>query len=342
MLKLVKKIIKEVRYYKNNRGKFKTFWNWKNGFFAETVEVCGINKSNYKDFLSNKQYKEGHPYNGAYSSILDNKLYLPLLLKDYPEVVPTYFFFKDKSGFLKLSGENRGHRYFLADFFELLHTEKRLCLKHTHSSIGVGFMLVQYENGEYRINNEVKSKETLSAIIENLDEYIVTAYVKQHEYASNICSTSCNSIRMLCAWDYSKKSFYLVRCFHRFGCNGNVVDNVGSGNGILVFVDPETGILQSKGAINIKKSGDKPAENIIHPDKNIPLTGLEIPKFNEIKNKVLEIANTMSYLRYVGFDIVVTKDGFKVLETNSLSSLDVTQQKIGFLKDERMKKIFKK
>lgn len=339
-MKILNKIKTEYRWLR--KGKFGNIWNWYNGFLKETVNVCCINKSNYKDFLSDKDYKFGHPYNGAYTSIIDNKLYLPYLLKDYPELVPTYFFFKDQSGFLKLSGDNRDSRCTINDFFDLLHTEKKLCLKHTHSSVGVGFMLVMYEAGEYSINGKKETKEKLSDIVNSLEEYIVTAYVNQHDYSSNICSTSCNSIRMLCAWDYNKKEFFLTRCFHRFGCNGNVVDNIGSGNGMLVFVDTETGILKSTGAMNMNKSGDKPAENMIHPDKNIALTGLQIPNFCEVKNKILEIANTMSYLRYVGFDVVITNDGFKILETNSLSSLCVSQQREGFLKDERLRKIFKK
>ena len=209
-MKLLKLLKQEIKFYINNKGKFKTFWNYKHGFIAETVEVCGISKSNYKDFLSDKQYIKGHPYNGAYSSIIDNKLYLPYLLKDYPEHFPTYFFFKDKSGFLKLTGENRERRYSIADFFDLIHSEKKVCLKHTHSSVGVGFMLVKYENGEYSVNGKIVTKEKLDNIVDGLEEYIVTAYVNQHDYSSNICPTSCNSIRMLCAWDYNKKEFFLL------------------------------------------------------------------------------------------------------------------------------------
>lgn len=343
IIKYIEKIIKEIRWIKH--GRFENFWNYKHGFYTSTVSVCGINKDNYKDFLNDKDYLTGHPWNGAFTGIIDNKLYLPFLFKDYPQYIPQHFFYKDKSGFLKLTGKNRNKRYTIEDFFELLHKEGKLCLKHTHSSVGKGFMLVQYcttaQTCKYSINNEEYSKKEIREIIDNLNEYIITEYVNQHEYARNICETSVNSIRMLCAWDYDKKTFFLARCFHRFGCNGNVVDNVGSGNGLLCFVDPETGVLLSYGAINANKQGDKTVENIIHPDKNIPLTGMQIPKFAEVKNKVIEIANTMSYLRWVGFDVVITDDGFKILETNSLSSL-VDQGKKGYIKDPRLRKLFKK
>lgn len=181
----------------------------------------------------------------------------------------------------------------------------------------------------------------MAAKVDALNEYIVTAYVYQHEYASNICDTSLNTIRFLCAWDEDKKEFFLARCFHRFGCNGNVVDNVGSGNGCLVFVDPETGICKTNGAININGTGDRFIDHVVHPDHNIPLAGLQIPNFQEVKSKVLEIANTMSFLRWVGFDVAITQDGFKIIETNSLSSL-IDQECEGYLQDKRLKKLFKK
>lgn len=336
MFGIIYKITKELRFFKNY--KFGSLWNYIHGFTVETASVCRINKSNYKDFLCNRDYKNGHPWNGAYTGIIDNKLFLPMLFMNYPEYIPTYFYYKDADGFLNMQN---GKREDYPDFLQLLHSEKRLCLKHTHSSVGKGFMLVCFDGNDYTINNETVTSEQLKDTVLQLEQYIVTQYVHQHQYSKDICSTSVNSIRMIVAWDSQKKEFFLARCFHRFGCNGNVVDNIGSGNGLLVFVDPETGILTNYGAINKNKSGHRSQENIVHPDKQIPLTGMQIPNFNEIKSKILEIANSMSYLRWVGFDVVITPDGFKILETNSLSSL-LDQGKSGYLKDPRLRRLFRK
>lgn len=109
---------------------------------------------------------------------------------------------------------------------------------------------------------------------------------------------------------------------------------------MLVFIDPETGMLKKNGAINQNHTGDRFAENIIHPDSNRCLTGLEIPNFACVKNKILEIANTISYLRWIGFDVAITEDGFKIIETNSLSSL-IDQECEGYLKDDRLRFLFK-
>ncbi len=318
----------------------KAFWSWRYGFAPETISVCQINKSNYKEFLNDRDYALGHPWNGAYSHIIDSKLYLPLLFYRYPEYVPTYFYFKDESGFLPLDRKGIS-RENVENFFDLLSREKKLCLKHTHSSVGQGFMLVEQQDDTFTLNGKSISKEDLRKLVDGLNEYIITAYVYQHDYAARICSTSLNTIRFLCAWDEEKREFFLARCFHRFGCNGNVVDNVGSGNGVLVFVDPETGVCKSNGAINENKSGDRFVNHVVHPDHGIALEGMQIPCFREVKAKVLEIANTMSFLKWVGFDVAITKDGFKIIETNSLSSL-IDQECEGYMQDKRLKRLFKK
>ena len=339
MLKRIKVKIKE--YLKLRSLGYKGFrFGWKKGFCKDTLSVCGITKDNYKDFLCDKDYFLGHPWNGAYSGIIDNKLYLPLLLEKYKEYVPEYYYFKDEYGFLPLN--KKGHvRVSIDDFLELLHKETMLCLKHTHSSVGQGFMLCKYSKGCYYINKELIDKDKFVSIVSSLKEYIVTEYIQQHDYAKEINSTSLNTIRFLCAWDYKKCSFFVARCFHRFGCNGNIVDNVGSGNGMLVFVNPETGVLKKNGAINQNHSGDRFAEDIIHPDSNRILTNLQIPNFENVRNKIIEIANSISYLRWVGFDVAITADSFKIIEVNSLSSL-IDQECCGYLTDDRLCHLFRK
>ena len=155
-------IFRELRFL--HKYSWGGIWNFRKGFLPSTKSVCRINKQNYKEFLSDKEYFIGHPWNGAYSGIIDNKLYLPLLMKDYPQNVPKYYYFKDKSGFLPLIDFN-GHRESIDDFLKLLACKKKLCLKHTHSSVGVGFMLVEERGDKYFINDkEVNIHEAKSLI----------------------------------------------------------------------------------------------------------------------------------------------------------------------------------
>ena len=69
-------------------------------------------------------------------------------------------------------------------------------------------------------------------------------------------------------------------------------------------------------------------KNIIitkHPDTGLPLRG-EIPHWNEIKKAAHIVANVMPEMDYMCIDFCVTNnDKIKIIEINSLSSLDSIQ-----------------
>ena len=229
MRKLLDLFYKIKKFYKINKTiKFGSIWNFIHGFSMETIRLNGITKKNYKSFISDRQYWWGHPYNGGYSSIIDNKLYLPYLLKDYPEHAPIYYYYLD-SKILGLCGANKSVIEF-ETFLELLNEKKKLVLKHVCSSLGQGFHLLEYQDkGYYLLDKLPINIVEIKKFIYSLRDYIVSEYVKQHQYAEEINSSSLNTIRMLCVWDEDINSFYIARCFHRFGSNGSLVDNLGGG-----------------------------------------------------------------------------------------------------------------
>lgn len=317
----------------------KYFWAVKRGFSKLTIDVLGITEANQNDYLSDKEYRNGHPYNGAYSSIIDNKLYLPLLMDDYKEYLPEYYFFIDEYGLLELNGEKRRVDY--ETFFERLSKDKIVCLKHCYLSLGKGFMLVKIENDNFFVNDTETSKKEIIEILKESVNYIVTEYIYQHEYASNICSTALNTIRFVFIYDGENKTFKLVRSFHRFGCNGSVVDNLAQGNGICTFIDIEKGVLTNKSEVKFGGGKNKLAYDVVHPDNNVLLTGIVLPRFFEIRDKIIEILNKKSFLKYCGFDVAITENGFKIVEINSLPDLTISQPEGGFLKEPWMRKFFK-
>lgn len=136
-----------VKFFTISRSiKYGSIWNYIHGFSNETIQLNGITKENYKSFMSDRQYRWGHPYNGTYSSIIDNKLYLPFLLKNYPEHTPQYFYFLNNQIYC-MNAENSGVATF-QEFINLLQEKGKLVLKHTCSSLGQGFHLLEYNTTE--------------------------------------------------------------------------------------------------------------------------------------------------------------------------------------------------
>jgi hypothetical protein len=90
-----------------------------------------------------------------------------------------------------------------------------------------------------------------------------------------------------------------------------MVDNVKAG-GILCCVDIKDGTFN-----NAKIYEDGRAVDLYaHPDTGAPIEGT-LEFWGPIKEKLIEIGRYIPQVKYMGFDIIVTDDGFKIIEINS-------------------------
>lgn len=351
-------ILSQIRRLRNilrdiKEQKYHSIWQIRRGFHNDTVLIDAINKENREEFISDKEYVNGHPYNGAYTGIIDNKLYLPMLLHNWKQYLPKTFYFKDLNGLLPIDVKeseilNRGGHFVahqnIESIIPLLAAQGKLVLKHTHSSIGEGFHLLEHIDGNFFIDRKNASEKEIIDFVSTINEYLVQEYVSQAKYSSEIYSNSVNTMRFQCVWDYEKDTFFVARSFHRFGCNGQLVDNVGAGNGILIYIDPETGKTLNEGVIkhNGKKEYFLNNGDCLHPDSKIKLNDMAIPGYEEIKRQIIRISNENAFLKWIGWDVVATYDGFKIIEANSLTTLETIQQRQGFFKDPRIKRILRR
>lgn len=336
------KKVHKVNKMLTKKGGWGGGWNFRKGFLKSTVETSEITRGNYKDFISDRAYRMKHPVNREYSQIIDNKMYLPLMLSSYKEHLPKYYYFKDKGKFHLLNREdNIGMEICLDNggFLFFLRKQGILVAKRGNLSVGRGFYLLQATGDDIYINNEQVSEASFYKVLDEIDNSIISEYIEQHSYAKAIAPDSLNTIRFLVIRDADSGKFELLRSFHRFGTNGNIVDNIGSGDGVCAFIDVQSGMLTGEGIVNFGSGGERLVKNLIHPNSGIPLKNMEIPNFQEIKKKVLHISDNFPYLRYIGWDVAVTEDGFKIIETNSLSSLSLSQQG-GLLKEPLFRKVF--
>ena len=335
-------IIWYLKFRRTNRhdpvkaGFGKQLWAFRHGFYLLTVELCGITRQNMHEYLPDRLYEEFHPYNRAYSAIIDNKLYLQFLLKDYPDLVPQYYFFIDKGRLINLDNNRDNHE----GLIQLCKNKKRLIFKHCYSTYGQGFYLLEWRDGNFYLSNNLINETDLFKLISSLDNYIVTEFILQHKYSSDINSTSVNTVRLFCLWDFDKQEFFIPRSFHRFGGKGSFVDNLGgSDRALLVFIDIATGRTKN---IGIVKMNNRIIKTIVtnHPDSKMKVDDLNIPNWYEMINNILMIMNRYSFIKHAGLDIVITEKGFKILEINSLPTLSIIQVEEGLLKDERIRKFY--
>jgi len=320
------------------KGSFKEqLWAYQHGFYLDNIDYCGITIQNEHEYLSNRVYNELHPINKIYSCIIDNKLYLPYLLKDHSGLVPCYYYFIDRGRLAPLDTELS----YDPGLIQLCKDKTRLVFKQCYSQSAHGFYLLEWINDDFYLNYNIIKTPELISFINSLDNYIVTEYVYQNKYADEINHTSINTIRLQCIWDWDKNEFFIARAFHQFGFKGNTVDNIGSlDGGILAFIDIPTGKIKDTGVIKAKGSPYKVIRITKHPQSEKIIAGVQIPFWAETINQVLSVMNNLSFLKYAGIDLVITNGSFKILEINSKTTLADLQVEEGLLKDARIKRFF--
>ncbi len=100
----------------------------------------------------------------------------------------------------------------------------------------------------------------------------------------------------------------IVHPFFRIGRSGKTVDNAGAG-GVICAVDVETG--------RVFAAADEHAKTYeIHPDTKKKIIDFVIPRWNEAKALVEELAQVVPDNRYTGWDLALTKDGWVLVEAN--------------------------
>jgi hypothetical protein len=262
-------------------------------------------------------------------------------LKDFPEVVPTYYFFISNGQVSSLNKQLVDDG--IESLLQLLKGKGVLVLKHCYSSLGKGFYKLEdsQKDGVVKVNGNIVPIDKFISLTYNLHDCICTEYVQQHPYSNQVNASSLNTLRFLCVRDSNTNQFYVSRCFHRFGAEGSVVDNLGgNGNAFLFLVDIEKGVLKNNGMWS--KDGQEKYEDYLVYPQNRAYPGMTIPNFAEIKRSVLEISDSFPFLKYIGWDVAITQSGFKIIEANSLTSLGILQREGGYLKDERLRRLFLK
>jgi len=157
-------------------------------------------------------------------------------------------------------------------------------------------------------------------------QYLLEELICQDEEMNKLYSGSINSLRMI-TFVTDAGDVVLLNTVLRIG-NGGEVDNFSSG-GMYTFVD-----LDGKVLIPAIDEAGKVYKK--HPITKTEFVGFSIPKFQEAVSYVKKLALVNPSVRYVGWDIAITKDGIDVIEGNEYSGVfqmkpSLSHQKKGLL-----------
>lgn len=297
----------------------KRIWAMRKGFYADRVLFYGLTKENLHKYMPDFIHDTLHPINEGYSSMIDNKMQLPFLLKDFSEYVPIHHYLLYNSEMIGLSSNDqyRG-AYDPGKLLSFLKMNNKLIIKPLAESGGEGVLLIETCPGSFLLNGILCNENEMLRHLANLDHHIVCQFVEQHQYANELYPLTTNTIRFITMHDYKEHKAFIGACFHRIGTSQTIpVDNFGKG-GLLCSIDMESGIIGRALAWS-NVNGVTFQER--HPDTEVCFSGKMIPSWDHVKAEVMRMAEQLAFLPYMGWDIVITNNGFKVLEINSLPTL---------------------
>ena len=195
------------------------------------------------------------------------------------------------------------------EFKEFMETAERVFIKPTCGTYGIG------------ISSLDRSEAT--DLAELFREYSGKPYVFEEEvkaYADleKFNPTSLNTLRVVTVTVAGKANIF--GAVFRMGRSGSIVDNNHSG-GLSALVDVDTGVIYTTA------TDQKYGRYVLHPDSGVQIVGAKIPCWEEIKEKVCEIALLNPDVAYVGWDIALDSEGrLELIEGNYSADPDVLQK----------------
>ena len=330
------KASKRILTGKTNRSMGDRLWCLRHGFAVSDLNLFGTEelKKNYRDYLSARDYYKLHPINGEYSFWIDDKLTVKHVFSRYDAYLPAYYYQLEKDRIMRLADCPADYDESPEGIAALLREKGVLAAKRLWGSCGVGFYRLEYRDGQFYVTGKPVSEAELKEFLSGLYAYLVLEYIVNHRDIHRIWPEATNTMRVLMANCNGK--LVRMRAFIRFGsAASNGVDNAAAG-GIESIIDEDTGRIlftQSQDTFGMPTRIER------HPDSGESFD-IQIPRWEQITDKLEQICRDYPQLRYWGFDVAVTEDSFKILEINSLSGLMAAQCKEPLIKDPKTREVF--
>lgn len=295
-------------------------WAHRRGFLSHRIAQYGLTEENYRDCLSDRDYRWLRPINNHYSKWLEDKVTVRYVLEKYRHCLPEYYYrVLRRDGAvtaLPLPDCPADYGDGLDELLRLLRQRGALALKRTVGSHGLGFCKLAFENGTYFVNGVAKTQKQMLHFLRTLKtEYNVSEYIVMHPELRKICDGVACTVRLMVI-NRTGNDPVMENAYFRIGTSHTgFTDNIGSG-GIFAYVDAETGRFHDAELLR----GHVFAPCAVHPDSGAPIEGV-LPHWNELRDSVVRLARYLSPLEYLGFDGVITEDGFRILEINTHQDL---------------------
>ncbi len=314
-----------------------TWRAWCLGFTRRTCLYYDLDRNDPSDYLSDYQQNVRTPsINGPMNDIVFSKLGFHLLMRWCGGPCPRLLaVIRDGVVLPSEGGVARDTRRWLE---ARLAEEGRLVMKPVRAFKGYGFMALAQNPAGWTLNDVPVEPDEATALVRSLDNYIVTTYAQQAAYAREIYPRTANTVRMLTLWDIDEHRPFVAAVAHRFGTSrSGPVDNWRGGmGGLSASIDPETGRM-GRGATF---ENGQLTWHLKHPETDAKIAGVVVTRWDELRDAILALAARLAFAPDLAWDVVVTDEGFEILEVNGASGMVLFQVHRPLLADPRVRRFY--
>lgn len=315
-------------------------WAFSNGFFPCRAWFQGITSKNKKDYLRDFDYYRNAPYNNMKFAPQISKQNFKDTLTEFNEFLPHYYMKILNGNYEKLQDWPNDIDYKGIDsVLTLLEKKKSLALKKIVGRAGSGFIVAKFlDDGNFIFNDLVVDCKKAYEYISNLDGYLITEFIQQADVYRDIWNETTHTLRVQTYKKDEESQAEIVFAYVRVGSSKAVraVGHVVAEGIYSTNVDLSTG--EPTSTITASENG-RLGYNANHMDtgKNVHVA---VPNWNLISENCIKMHNKLKNLTWLGWDIVATNEGFKVLEINTFSGLVATEAFEPINSSKRYKMIF--
>lgn len=332
-------------------------WLWRHGFTSRGDALFDLTSENRDEFLS--EYQEGLTYgiNGKWRWATHNKLTARLLLKPFEEHLPSlygvvadgvarrYPAYESAASVTARPSVDAAFegRDALPYLDSLLDDADAVVVKPVFGAGGRGvFVVTRDAPGEYGVNDEPRTRAEVADLLADVDRSLVVERVEQSAFMAALYPESANTVRLVTMWDDETDRPFVALAFARVGTPRSApLDNLHQG-GLLVGVDRDTGALTGAAGVSDATPPLEVERVETHPSTGERLVDRSIPNWEALADGVVRIASGLPQLRYVGWDVLPTDDGFEILELNSAPDVVTPQIHCRFLRDPRVRRFYER
>lgn len=304
------------------------------GFHVKTIHLQNLNPRNYKEYLpdacvprittnSNSGYwpifHDKYLFYNFVKNIFPTNKLLGLVLKGVISGVDNSFAF-----------ENLMQRLELGDSF---------VLKPLQGGNGAGILFLKSEGSQFKLQETQISQADLQHAIGKLDNYGIFEFNEQHDAFAKIYPGSINTIRLITIYDPEAESNFVFAALLRIGSEATKPFHNFTNGGVVSMIDVNTGKLTVSKMRNKRGAA---ADVTVHPDTGIVLNGIVVPYWEEITKTILDFLEKHPMFDFLGWDILVTNEGFLIIEANHNPGIQYLQSFRPLLSDQRAASYFKK